>query len=1087
MNVVISLPRALPILAEVSTGAVGLIWVVTLLLRKKSAALRHFLWLLAVCAPLLAMPLAWVHPRIAIPILRPTQVRDHAEDLTIENVGAQPGALSGPVRGTSTEAAPMPMGESGHELKMSMNPWIAVWLAGMAIVVIRMLRSELAIRRLLVSKCSPAPEALMARLNEGRRQIKLTRRVRMMVTHLTEIPFCHGVFRNTVVFPASWEEWDEERIRVCVAHELAHLVRRDLPAMLAGQMSCALCWFNPLIWMAAGKMRDEAEKSADDLVLATNVKPERYAASLVAITERYRASALSATISLSMARPARLRYRVEAILDSKLRRESPGLQVTLTASVLAAGLLCAAMIVRLTAAPTPAGPSRQVNFEAMSPEEWVGVYDMATDAIKRGDTAAISSLLDAGFNIETGMESDSSPLFWAVADGQMGVVKLLVARGAKLNAKTSWGDDPTNRACWQGFKDIADFLIKAGGRVKDVHYGAGVGDVAYLEAREKKQPVTPKEARDAISYSVAAGNINTFDWLWEKLAPMDEKAKVGLLNHFCASAADWGQLGMLQHLEKRGAVLSQFGTQALENAASGNYPNIVKYLLDEGVSANALPPGRRDPLLRNAAGDGYIDVVRLLVEHGADVNVKSLQGMTALNWAACSGKEEVCMLLLDHGADGRITDDGGRNAAWRAVEGGCPDALQVMIRKGVNVTTPDKRGETIFACMPGAPSPSRLAFLSSVYSPAETAGFDEREKRIVDMLAAAGVDVNGVKGAKTPLMKAIDAGNPAAAMALMDDGADMKIKDDDGANAFRHLLSRAEVAPQLLSLVEPMLKRGADPNEAIAPVKDSPEMLRTNLQWAIEAAPSRYPAQMADFQKAVKLLLDYGGKFPGTKNAQEQKLLVAAAEGDLKGMQDAVAHGVSVNATDSTGMAALLVSTAMGYYDETRWLIDHGADANGGPLLGGTPLDYAVAADQDGLVDLLISKGARPDNLDSAIQSGDQHIFDALLKAGASPGEGTIYDCIGSGRVGMARTLLDRGADPQPPSSDGRGDGNVYYAVYSGDAEILKLLLDHGADPTLKNSDGDTPLALAQRQSWNKNMVPMLEEAIKRRAAAKQD
>jgi beta-lactamase regulating signal transducer with metallopeptidase domain len=93
-----------------------------------------------------------------------------------------------------------------------------------------------------------------------------------MVTPLTEIPFCHGIFRPNVIFPESWQEWDDERIEICLTHELAHIIRGDLLAMLAGQVACTLCWFNALVWFAASRLRDEAENAADDLVLVSNCR-----------------------------------------------------------------------------------------------------------------------------------------------------------------------------------------------------------------------------------------------------------------------------------------------------------------------------------------------------------------------------------------------------------------------------------------------------------------------------------------------------------------------------------------------------------------------------------------------------------------------------------------------------------------------------------------------------------------------------------------------------------------------------------------------------------------------------------------------
>jgi len=110
-------------------------------------------------------------------------------------------------------------------------------------------------------------------------------------------------------------------------------------------------------------------------------------------------------------------------------------------------------------------------------------------------------------------------------------------------------------------------------------------------------------------------------------------------------------------------------------------------------------------------------------------------------------------------------------------------------------------------------------------------------------------------------------------------------------------------------------------------------------------------------------------------------------------------------------------------------------------------------------------------------------MFDALLKAGDDPREVTIYECIQNGRPDMARRLLAAGMDPNEIRFSGENRGNVYWAVYYNQPEILKMLLDRGADPTQKDNYGETPLKMAQ-QSNRKDMVAMLQDAIKRRPPA---
>ena len=76
-----------------------------------------------------------------------------------------------------------------------------------------------------------------------------------------------GFFRPTILLPADASNWQEERLRAVLLHELAHIQRNDWESQLIAQVMCAVYWFNPLVWFAARRMRVEAERACDDHVL----------------------------------------------------------------------------------------------------------------------------------------------------------------------------------------------------------------------------------------------------------------------------------------------------------------------------------------------------------------------------------------------------------------------------------------------------------------------------------------------------------------------------------------------------------------------------------------------------------------------------------------------------------------------------------------------------------------------------------------------------------------------------------------------------------------------------------------------------
>ena len=77
-----------------------------------------------------------------------------------------------------------------------------------------------------------------------------------------------GIRRPCVLLPSDAERWDEPRIRVVLAHELAHVCRRDWLVQTMADVIRAAFWFNPLFWIACRRLRRESEQACDDAVLA---------------------------------------------------------------------------------------------------------------------------------------------------------------------------------------------------------------------------------------------------------------------------------------------------------------------------------------------------------------------------------------------------------------------------------------------------------------------------------------------------------------------------------------------------------------------------------------------------------------------------------------------------------------------------------------------------------------------------------------------------------------------------------------------------------------------------------------------------
>jgi beta-lactamase regulating signal transducer with metallopeptidase domain len=149
-----------------------------------------------------------------------------------------------------------------------------------------------------------------------------------------------GIARSKVLLPADALHWPADRIHIVLAHELAHVRRGDWIVQMAVELLCAAYWFNPLVWLAARRLRLESEHACDDAVLTLGVEGPVYATELVDLARAFRSDRQPFVPAAAIARPSSLERRVRAMLNVKLNRDP----ITRSASVAAGVVLVAATV-----------------------------------------------------------------------------------------------------------------------------------------------------------------------------------------------------------------------------------------------------------------------------------------------------------------------------------------------------------------------------------------------------------------------------------------------------------------------------------------------------------------------------------------------------------------------------------------------------------------------------------------------------------------------------------------------------------------------------------------------------------------------
>jgi HEAT repeat protein/beta-lactamase regulating signal transducer with metallopeptidase domain len=306
--------------------AIGL----TRLLTRAPAAARHLVWSLSIAGMLLLPIMAWSPWQLELPML--ATARDALVGTSLApsvdnsaNVAAVPEAAdnvlgsaappttnAGAPNLTSLETVP-PTTPLVQRLMQPSTMLVALWLTGVVWMFGRLLIGIASVRAMVKHGVPAEGGGWDELIDESRATIGGGAVAGVLISTRAAMPFTYGLFRPLIVLPASAEDWSADRCRSVLLHELAHVRRRDLLTNAIVQLACVIYWFHPLVWLAARRVRIEAERSCDALVVSTGTRASDYAGDLLEIARTMRSSA-TGTVALAMARRSDFEGRLLAIL-----------------------------------------------------------------------------------------------------------------------------------------------------------------------------------------------------------------------------------------------------------------------------------------------------------------------------------------------------------------------------------------------------------------------------------------------------------------------------------------------------------------------------------------------------------------------------------------------------------------------------------------------------------------------------------------------------------------------------------------------------------------------------------------------------
>jgi ankyrin repeat protein len=369
-------------------------------------------------------------------------------------------------------------------------------------------------------------------------------------------------------------------------------------------------------------------------------------------------------------------------------------------------------------------------------------------AIRSGELSAVTTLLDRKAAVDSKDEAfQQTPLMVAVRENRPEIVKVLLERGADVNAQTRTGETPG----WILPNSVPGFghgigIVRGGlpergsryfipGALTPLLYAARDGrtDIARMlvaaKADLKKADangITPlimavsNNHVDTARFLIESGaEINVSDWygrtpLWTAVEVRNMDFDNGLFKNDVDRKP---VLEMIQLLLERGADPNPRTKESIP---------IRRFMLRTTGTLEWVDFTGQTPLLR-AALAGDLTVIRLLLQHGADPKIATFAGTTPLmaaagvNWVVDQTYDEgqkalleTVQLLYELGLSVNDVNSMGVTALMGAANRGSDEIIQFLVDKGGKLDVKDKEGRTplswaegvFLATHPGKPKPS---------------------------------------------------------------------------------------------------------------------------------------------------------------------------------------------------------------------------------------------------------------------------------------------------------------------------------------------------------------------------------------------
>jgi beta-lactamase regulating signal transducer with metallopeptidase domain/Tol biopolymer transport system component len=248
---------------------------------------RIVCWVWRVTCLKLLLTLIWAQP-VSLAVLPPRPAAAVAAAVNVESPTEAPSG-SAPVELATVRLAPaiVPTDKATASVSIASLLMLA-WGAGVCWRVTVSARQWMSLRRLRRSALPASNSLIHSLLDEEAARLIIRRRPGIGISPHADGPLLTGIWRPMVLLPTRIDTlFGEHELRIMLAHELAHLKRRDLAWNWLPTLANWLFYFHPLVWLMTRSWCESQEAACDELLIQRQVaKCADYGRLLVKLAQR---------------------------------------------------------------------------------------------------------------------------------------------------------------------------------------------------------------------------------------------------------------------------------------------------------------------------------------------------------------------------------------------------------------------------------------------------------------------------------------------------------------------------------------------------------------------------------------------------------------------------------------------------------------------------------------------------------------------------------------------------------------------------------------------------------------------------------